>query len=178
MFEFTRMTASKTFDAVLGSAQLPAYGGGAEVLRLWRAAFARVAISRMSREGERVVVFDDEAISVGVATTVRMMPLEVAGGWRFGRGGRVVPYGGGGLLRLSFEETTEFDAPGADTSATYMGSLLFGGLDVQVRKALGVGAEMQYRRVPDAIGESGASGAFNEHDLGGVTLRVWIGIGR
>ena len=125
-----------------------------------------------------MVVLDDEVSPIGVATSVRMMPLEVAGGWRFATHGRFVPYGGGGLLRLAYEETTDFDQPGENTSETFTGSVLFGGLDVQIVGALGFGAELQHRRLANALGAAGASAAFGETDLGGLSVRLWIGFGR
>ena len=175
--DLQRMTAGQTFEAVLGTRNLPGFGGGADVLRLWRNAFARVAVSRTSQEGTRVIVVGDEAIPVGIATSIRMMPLEIAGGWQVGRG-RFVPYVGGGLLRLRYEETTDFDLPGDETSTTFNGSVLFGGVNLWLGGPLGVGAEVQHRHLIGAIGQAGASAAFGENDLGGVTLRVWIGIGR
>ena len=99
-FDLQRMTAARTFDSVLGSPQTMAFGGGGELLRVWRNAFARVAVSRSRLEGTRVVVVDDDASPIGVETTIRMMPVELAGGWRFRGRGRLVPYGGGGLVRL------------------------------------------------------------------------------
>jgi hypothetical protein len=176
--DLNRMAASESFGAVVGTRDLTGFGAGAEVLRLWSGLFARVGLSRIRADGNRVVVFGDESVSVGVATTVRMTPLELAGGWRFGGRGRVVPYGGAGLVRLTYEETTDFDQPNEDTSDTFMGSLLFGGLDVQVAGPLGFGAEVQHRRLANALGTAGASAAFGEDDLGGLTIRVWIGIGR
>jgi hypothetical protein len=177
-FDFNHMAASQTFEAVVGTSNLQGFGAGAEVLRLWRSTFARIGFSRIRTDGTRVVVFDDEATPIGVGTSVQMMPLELAGGWRFGRLGRFVPYGGGGLLRLAYEETTDFDQPGEDTSETFTGSVLFGGVDVQIAGALGVGAELQHRRLANALGAAGASAAFDETDLGGLTFRFWIGFGR
>jgi hypothetical protein len=177
LVDVQRMAAGQTFDAVLGTQNLMGFGGGADVLRLWRNAFARVAVSRTNKDGTRVIVFDDESVPVGIGTSVRMMPLEIAGGWQFGHG-RLSPYGGGGLLRLSYEETTDFDLPSEDTSATFTGSVLFGGVNLRLAGPLAVGAEVQHRRLADAIGHAGASAAFGENDLGGVTLRVWVGVGR
>lgn len=177
-FEMNRMAASRSFDAVVGTSDLSGFGAGGEVLRLWQSAFARIGFSRVTRDGTRVVVFGDEVSPVGVATTVKMRPLEIAGGWRFGRGGRLVPYAGGGLVRVAYEETTSFDQAGDDTSGTFSGSLLFGGMDVQIAGPLGFGAELQHRRLADALGAGGASAAFGETDLGGLTFRIWIGVGR
>ena len=177
-FDVNRMAASQSFRAVAGTSDLSGFGAGADILRLWHSAFARVGVSRIRTDGTRVVVFEDEPTPNGVATSIRMTPLEVAGGWRFGRRGRLVPYGGAGLVRLAYEETTDFDQPGEDTSQTFTGSLLFGGVDVQLAGALGFGAELQHRRLANALGAAGASAAFGEDDLGGLTFRIWIGIGR
>ena len=43
---------------------------------------------------------------------------------------------------------------------------------------LGVAGEASWSTVPDAIGDSGVSAAFDETDLGGTTFRVKITIGR
>jgi hypothetical protein len=177
MVDLQRMAARQTFDAVLGTPNLMGYGGGGDVLRLWRDAFARVAVSRTNKDGTRVIVFDDEAIPVGIGTSIRMMPIEIGGGWQIGRG-RLGYYVGGSFLRVSYEETTEFDEPGEDTSATFNGSALFGGVSLRVGGPLAVGGEVQHRRLAGAIGQAGASAAFDEHDLGGVTFRVWIGVSR
>jgi len=175
--DMQQMVADQTFEAVLGTRNLMGYGGGADVLRLWRNAFARVAVSRTTKDGTRVIVFDDESVPVGVDTSIRMTPLEIAGGWQLGRG-RLAPYVGGGLFRLTYEETTDFDLPGDATSATFNGSVLFAGVSLRLAGLLGVGAEVQQRRLADAIGHAGASAAFEETDLGGVTFRVWVGVGR
>ena len=177
-FDVHRMTASQSFQAVVGTSDLTGFGAGAEVLRLWNGLFARVGVSRITSDGSRVVAFNDEATPVGVATTVRMMPLEMAGGWRFGRRGRMVPYGGAGLVRLAYEETTDFDVTADDTSATFTGSVVFGGLDVQLAGPVGFGAELQHRRLVNALGRAGVSSVFREDDLGGLTVRIWIGVGR
>jgi hypothetical protein len=177
-FDVTRMTASRTFDAVFGTSDLSSFGAGGEVLRVWRRVFARVGFSRLVHDGIRVVVLDDEVTPVGVATRVRMMPLEIAGGWRFAPAGRLVPYVGGGLVRIAYEETTDVDAAADDTSEAFMGSLVFAGVDVQLAGPVGFGAELQHRRLPNAIGDAGASAAFREDDLGGLTIRLWIGVGR
>jgi hypothetical protein len=176
--DVNRMAASQSFEAVVGTSDLTGFGAGAEILRLWHGAFARVGFSRIRADGTRVVVLDDEATPIGVSTSVRMMPLELGGGWRFGRRGRFVPYGGGGLVRLAYEETTDVDQPGEDTSETFTGSMFFGGVDVQIAGALGFGAELQHRRLANALGTAGASAAFRETDLGGLTFRLWIGFGR
>ena len=75
-------TASKSFEAVLGSSAGPIFGAGGEVL-LGRNLFVSFGVSRFQRDGERVVVFEDEAFPVGIDTTVSIVPIELSAGWRF-----------------------------------------------------------------------------------------------
>ena len=43
---------------------------------------------------------------------------------------------------------------------------------------LRVAVEVHYASVPDALGTSGAAAAFDEHNLGGVQIRLKILAGR
>jgi hypothetical protein len=63
-------------------------------------------------------------------------------------------------------------------SITKSGAFLFGGVEFGAWKWVTVGAEAQYRSVPDAIGEAGVSAAFDETDLGGFTFRIMFGVRR
>jgi hypothetical protein len=100
------MAASGSFEAVLGTATLLGYGGGADVTDLWKHLFARVAVTHSTKRGERAIFTGTEAVSLGVPLTVSMTPIEIGGGWRFVPArGRIVPYAGGGaVLRRSFGE--------------------------------------------------------------------------
>jgi hypothetical protein len=51
-------------------------------------------------------------------------------------------------------------------------------VEYKITRWLGLAGEASWSTVPDAIGESGVSEAFNETDLGGTTFRVKITIGR
>jgi hypothetical protein len=174
------MTASESFEAVVGSSQFTALGGGGEALRLWRGLFARAAVSDTTREGDRVALFDDEAIPLGIPLEVRMTPVEIGGGWRsdVGASRSIGVYGGGGFLRVRYRETSQFAGPSENIDESYNGYVVFGGADVTIARWLMLGAEVQYRTVPDAIGSGGVSAAFDETDLGGIALRVMVGIRR
>lgn len=178
LYDANFMAASKTFDAVTGSSMLSGVGGGVDITNLWKGVFARVAFSRMSKDGERVVVEGDEVFPVGIPLKVSMTPVEIGAGWRFpaGRKMRAVPYAGAGLLRLGYKETADFAEPGDDSDESLSGSFVFGGVDVPIGKWLSAGVEGQYRVIKNAIGESGVSQAFGEDNLGGFTFRVLIGI--
>ena len=182
--EWQRMTASETFDAVTGSSSLIGFGGGVEVLRIAKGIFARLAISLMTAEGTRVAISGDEVVAFDppIRLNVSLLPVEVGGGWRFSprpRPGvpspRVTPYVGASGLFGRYRETSEFDEPGEDAAITFNGIAFFGGVDVGLGGGIFIGGEAQYRIVPDALGEGGASAFFGETDLGGLALRVLIG---
>ncbi len=177
-FDANRLAATRTFGAVLGTDCIDVAGGGGEVLRLWKGLFLRVDAERMRRTGSRVFVFQNEAISLGIPLTVEMQPLALGAGWRLDLGRRraIGIYGGTSYLHLVYRETSSFAAPGENTDETYNGYAVFGGADVTLWQWIVVGAEAQYRSVPNAIGTAGVSQAFGETDLGGTTLRVLVGV--
>jgi hypothetical protein len=179
-FDTTTLTAADTFDAVIGRSRLSMPGGGAELLRIWKGLFARVAFASAKETGSRVVVFDDEVIDLGIPLTVELAPLEIAGGWRFPAfaGRRLVPYAGAGLLRMSYRETSDFAMGDDNTDTVFNGGVVFGGIEAALVSWVIAGAEVQYRTVPDALGEGGVSQVFGDTDLGGVTVRVLVGIRR
>jgi opacity protein-like surface antigen len=176
----TTMTASESFEATLGSKTMRGIGGGFEVLRLWEGVFARLNYSTAKRTGERVIVFEGEAISLGIPMAVEITPLEAGAGWRsdFGRRRIVGFYGGGSLVRMRYRQTSDFAERDEDIDDTFTGYAVFGGLDVTIASWVMIGAEAQYGWVPNGLGQSGASQAFGETDLGGRSFRVMVGIKR
>ena len=179
MLDGTEMAAADSFNAVIGKSRITMPGGGLEVLSLWKGLFIRGAFSSVKETGSRVVVFDDEVISLGIPVTIELQPLEVAAGWRFRPlFRRLTPYIGGGLLRMSYKETSDFAVEDENTNETFTGNVVFGGLELSLVSWVMAGAEVQYRSVPDALRGGGVSELFDETDLGGVTVRVLLGIRR
>jgi hypothetical protein len=178
LYERTAMIASQSFDAVLGSSTLSGSGGGVEVLRLWRGLFARVVGSSARGEGSRALIAGSETSSNDIPVTVEVSPLVIGAGWRVpvGPTGRIVPYGGGGFLRLSYRETSKFATADENTIAVFHGYTVFAGVDVGIWKVLSAGVEAEVRHAPRAIGKAGASQIFDEHDLGGSAIRVLVGV--
>lgn len=176
-FEGQAMTAKDSFDAVAGSTTLMGFGAGLEVQNVWRRAFIRGAISRLSTTGERVFVDDGEVFRLGIPLDITMTPIEVGAGWRFkpigSRG--MVPYAGAGALFLKHREKSEGDGSGDGVNETYKGFALFGGLEVPVWRKVSAGAELGWRSAK--VGNpGGAMAAFGENNLGGVTFRVMFSI--
>ena len=89
---------------------------------------------------------------------------------------RFAAYGGGGLVRVEYRETSDFSSSLENVRESFSGYFVFGGVEVPIWKWIFAGAEAQYRSVPDALGDGGVSEHFGESDLGGTVLRVMIGI--
>jgi opacity protein-like surface antigen len=175
--EWQVMTAKDSFEAFTGETTLKGFGGGGEVQNLWRNVFLRASVSRMTEQGDRIFVFNNEVFHLGIPLELTVTPIEVAVGWRFtpigSRG--IVPYVGAGALFLKYTEDSVADSSTEGINETYNGFVLFGGVEVPVWRFIGAGAEVGWRKanVPDP---AGALDAFGENDLGGVTMRVMLSI--
>lgn len=176
--DWQQMTAKESFDAVTGSSSLSGAGGGAEVQRVWRGVFLRAAVSQMKADGERVFVYDDTVFPLGIPMDITMTPIEVAAGWRFTPvARRLVPYVGAGALWVKYEERSEGDVASERVNETYPGAVVFGGIDVSVWRFVSAGAEVAWRTAT-VKDPGGALAAFGEKNLGGVSFRVMVSIGR
>ncbi len=171
------VAAKQTFDAELGTSQLKAFGGGVDVVDIWKHLFARVAVTRARKTGSRAFVSGAQVFPLGIPITVTMTPVEVGGGWRFaGLHSRVTPYAGTAFVSMGYTDTSKFADPEENTSGHFKGGEVFGGVEVAIVRWVAAAVDAQYRRVPNALGAAGVSKDFNETDLGGFTARVTIGI--
>ena len=171
------LTAKQSFEAVLGTSQLKAFGGGVEVADIWKHVFVRVAVTRARETGTRGFVSGSEFFPLNIPLTMTMTPLEAGGGWRFvsNKGSRFTPYAGVSFLSVGYTETSTGADAAENSSESFKGQSVFGGVEIGVLKGLTVTAEAQYRRVPNALGGGGVSKDFGDTDLGGVTARITIG---
>jgi hypothetical protein len=182
--------SSDTFETVLGTNAGLVFGGGAQVV-LPSGVYVEVSASRFHQTGERVFVGPNQEIfRLGIPLTVTITPLEITGGWRYRhcpptRGPRVapcrpavVPYVGAGLSSYRYQETSEFENNDEDVDERFAGYHVVGGIEYRAATWLAVGGEFGWSTVPDAIGDAGVSAAFNESDLGGMTLRLKVSVGR
>ncbi len=174
----TWFTASSTFKAVLGSGQGQDFGGGLNLTK--GPAYIELGARRFRKTGERVFVTSGgQVFPLGIPTEVTITPLEVAAGWRFRPlFGRIRPHLGAGYTRLRYQETADFADPGDDLDESFNGFHLIGGAEVRVARWLGLGGDVAWTSISDAIGKGGASKAFGEDNLGGTSLRFKIVIGR
>ena len=173
-FGYARFAAQRSFDAVMGTGGGGLYGGGAEV-RVGRL-FVGASAERFSKTGSRVFVLDQEVFKLGVPDTITLTPLTVTAGWRFVHE-RTTPYVGGGVGRVSYREASDFTDAAEAVEGHYSSYHLLGG--VEIREGwVATAFEVQYSRVPNALGVGGVSAAFQESDLGGLTMRVKVLVGR
>ena len=172
--------AKDSFDAILGSSSGIIFGGGARIGIPLGGLFADVGAWHYSAEGERVFVLNDQVYPLNIPTTISVTPLEITGGWRFRIRSmpKFTPYVGGGFTSMTYTETSDFATDAENVDATYNGYHLLGGAEYKITRWLGVAGEGTWTTVPDAIGESGVSAAFNETDLGGASFRFKLTIGR
>jgi hypothetical protein len=172
---YGHFTASDIFSAIFGNANAFWFGGGVDV-RFARRWFIQGSIERFHETGERVFVFEDEVFPLGISDTVTVMPLTVTVGYRPG-GPVVTPYVGGGIGRSFFWEESDFADPSENVSEGFTSYHALGGVEWRVARLFATAFEVQYTHVPNAL-DGGLAAAFDEHNLGGIQVRVKMLIGR
>ena len=173
------MSASKSFSASTGSSTMFGFGGGGEILNVWKSIFARVAFSTASKSGDRGFVADGEFISTGFPVDFGVDTIELGAGWRtyMKKHPKVALYAGGGVLFVNYSQTSPDPATAQENfSERFTGFSAQGGLEYALSKWLTAAVEGQYRGVPNALGEAGISKAYGETDLGGFAIRGMVGI--
>jgi opacity protein-like surface antigen len=174
----TVFNATQSFKAILGKPSGPVFGGGVEFGE--RQFFLSLGAQRFRRTGHRVFVFENQVFPLDVSDTITVTPLELTGGYRFRSSGRFIPYAGIGGSWIKFEETSAHSTEADDVHETHAGYHLLGGVEVPLRRWLAAAVDAQWSSVPNAFGDSPTSvgGVYDEHDVGGFTLRAKIVVGR
>ena len=167
--------ARKTFDAVLGSSSAPMFGGGVQVR--FSHVFVEASAERFQKTGERVFVNNSDVFKLGIADTVRIVPFFLTAGYRQAPS-RSTAYAGVGVGRFSYRETSDFADPDENVDERFNSYHVLGGVEFASLQWLRAAIEVQYTTVPDAFGTSGAAKAFDEHNLGGIQIRLKILAGR
>jgi opacity protein-like surface antigen len=169
-------TAHDSFKAIFATSGGFFYGGGAQVY--FGPIYVDVGVSRFEKTGERAFVFEGDVYRVGVPDRITMTPVVVTAGFRFPAHAGTVPYVGGGVGTLEFEETSDFAEPGENVSERFTSYHAVGGVEYRATRWLFVAGELRYAAVPDALGAPGISAEFDESDLGGLSVAVKVLIGR
>jgi hypothetical protein len=171
-----RWNAKDTFAAVLGSAQAPMFGAGAQV-RVRGQIAVEGSIDYFKKNGERVFVHEGEVFKLGIRDTVRVMPVALTVSYRE-RTRSFAYYGGVGVGKYLYKEDSDFADPAENINARFTSYQVVGGVELDTLRALKTAFEVQYTTVPDALGTSGASKSFGENNLGGLQVRVKLLVGR
>lgn len=173
-----RFTAQQTFNATFQSSAAPFWGGGVDVV-LRKRFFVDVAVSRVSKTGQRAFINNGDVFRLGIPLRISVTPIELTGGYRFRAWkSRVLPYAGAGIGSYAYTETSDFSTAGEDVNTRRSGFVLMGGAEIRVAKWVAVAGDAHYARVPGILGQGGISKDVGEHDLGGVAARVRVMLGR
>jgi len=174
----TVFNATQSFKAILGKPSGPVFGGGVELGE--RRFFVSLGAQRFRKTGHRVFVFENQVFPLNVSDTITVTPLELTGGYRFRTSGRFIPYGGFGGTWVRFKETSAHSTEADDVSETHAGYHVLGGVEVPMQRWLSAAVDAQWSSVPNALGNSPTSvgSVYDEHNIGGFTLRAKIVIGR
>ena len=174
---YAMFQAKDTFEAIFDSAWQPFYGGGAQVV-IFDTLFVEGSFEQFKKTGERVVVSDGEVFPLGIEDRVTINPFTVTAGYRFRSRPTLVSYAGGGVGSYRLRETSESADPSENVDERHTSYHALGGMEVGVSKWVFTAFEVQYTTVPDALGIPGVSGEFGETNLGGLSLRVKVLVGR
>lgn len=161
-------TASRTFDAILGTEWGTFVGGGGQAR--WKNLVFEVTASQFKKTGERVFISGGELFPLGIPTTVTLRPIEFTGAYRLPGLWRLRPYAGGGFGKQRYKETSTFATAEENVERTDTSYHVLGGTEVRIWRWINAGAEVRYRAVRDAIGEGGVSKEYGETDLGGTSV--------
>lgn len=174
---YGRFTAAQTFEAVLGSAGGPWFGGGV-VRQQSSGLFVQAGAQHFSATGERVFVNNGTVFPLGISDTVSITPVMGAIGMRkaYGRRGLTV-YAGAGAGVFLLRETSEFSDTADDVKQTNGAYRGLAGVEWPLSRTLAAAAEFSYTLVPNSLTGNTAD-AFDEHDLGGAQVQVKILFGR
>jgi opacity protein-like surface antigen len=173
-FGYTRFSAQNSFQAITGQGGGAVVGGGAEV-RIG-SLFVGASIDRYAQTGQRVLVIDREVFGLGVPDTISLVPMTAMAGWRFEHHS-ATPYVGGGIGTVLFKEDSLAADPSENIRTHFTSYHVVAGVEFR-NGWVATAFEMEYSRIPDAIGVGGASAAFQESNLGGVVGRIKILVGR
>lgn len=172
------VTASESFDAVTGSNRRMQYGGGLQVVNLWKGLFAEAVVGRSRLTGSRVAYYQGLTYDLGIPTTITFTPVDAGLGWRAALGRRTHSYAGGGVTLLQYRETSGFAADGENVDESHTGYYACAGLEYSLTKWLHLRGEARFTSVPNAIGRAGVSKDFGEKNLGGLGVAVKLAIGK
>lgn len=175
---FVRMAASESFKAVTDTNARLQYGGGIQVVNLWKGLYAEAQAGYSTLDGSRVFVYQDTVYDLGIPVAITFTPIDAGLGWRFPVGKTTHANVGGGVSFMNYKEESDFADVDDGVSESFTGFYVSGGLEVKLVKWLHLRAEGRYTSIPDALGAGGVSADYDETDLGGVSVAVKLVFGK
>lgn len=191
LFNEEQFLAKDTFKAIFGQATQMLWGGGISVVQDEQY-YLDLSVSRFRKTGQRAFFGNGQAFPLGIPLTATLTPFEMTGGYRFHTRpkrptrlsarlpppSRLVPYFGAGVGLYRYQETSAFAQAGDDVTKQHIGFIVEGGLEVRLAKWIGIAAGANYTHVPGILGTGGVSQDAGEGDLGGISGRFRLLIGK
>lgn len=188
------LAGSTTVEAASPSAQLEAgyfdltgarrsakalFGGSAGGLilgagvrgELGRSLFVNGRVRWFEKDGERAFVADEDspAFPLGHPLTLRLIPVDLSLGYRFGPRGALCPYAGAGTGVVFYRERSSVAGVVQQESRTRASAHALVGVECG-RSRLRFAAELGYSIVPGTVGLAGVSKVYDESDVGGLVI--------
>jgi hypothetical protein len=171
--------AKETFTAISGKSYAPFFGGGLQVAFHGKY-YVEVGASRFQQTGSRVFRNNGQNFNLGIPLTATITPLEITGGYRFRprQFRQLRPYIGAGVTSYAYKEVSDFAVSGEDLTTRHAGLVGVGGLEFRVHRYVGISADMELSHVTGILGQQGISKDVGETNLGGISARFRLIIGR
>ena len=173
---FTAFAAHQSFDAVLDQCCGFFYGAGAEV-HFGFGLYVGGMIERFNKTGQRAFVNNGAVYRLGIPDEITIVPVSATAGYRFNRR-TYIPYIGGAVGSYSYKESSGFSDAGENVDARFTSYSVVAGVEFPVESWSAGAIEFRFTSVPNAIGVSGVSAAFGEHNLGGFDVRLKLLFGK
>jgi hypothetical protein len=171
--------AVDTFTAIFGKSYAPFLGGGLQVA-IHGKYYVEVGASHFRQTGQRVFRSNGQTFTLGIPLTATITPVEVTAGYRFRprRVPRLRPYLGAGITSYGYEESSAFAEAGENLTTRRAGLVGVGGVEYRVHRYVGISGDVELAHVTGILGQSGVSKEVGESDLGGISARFRLIIGR
>jgi hypothetical protein len=166
---YSLTSASKSANAVFGSAGGATYGGS--LTYAFESGFYLEGGARyFSKTGQRVFLASPSGpiFPLGFPLKMRLVPIFLNIGYRFG-GGVIVPYLAVGGSVTSFHEESTVAGQVFSEDSTKGGGQVLAGLEFG-KGHLRLAGEAAYAFVPNTVGLQGVSKVYGEKDLGGFSV--------
>jgi hypothetical protein len=171
---FESWMATNTFNAVFGSSGAPMFGGGVRIQR--GTLFVDGGFDWFENTTQGALVYNGIFVPAR-PDSVRIIPIAATIGYR--HPGRIgTPYVGGGAGVTLYREASQFAVASENRSQAFAAYHILGGLELAGWGPVGLAVEAQFTTVPGALGASGLSSAYDEHNLGGFQVRAKVLIGK